>query len=84
MANQKQPDRLKSTLLAAVLAVAGAPFFFDRLEALVRTSILSSSSPMHSAPLLLLLAGAIVLLADLTTRTPAPGNSRRKEDQHEL
>ena len=84
MAHQKQPDRWKSTLLAATLAVAGAQFLFDRLEALVRTSVLSFSAALHSAPMLLVVAGAILLLADQSTRTPVSGNPGREEGKHEL
>jgi hypothetical protein len=84
MANRKQPERWESTLLAIVLALAGAPFLFDKLGALVRTSILSFPAVLSSAPLLLVVAGAMLVLAEQNTLTPDPGNQRRKEGQHEL
>ncbi len=85
MTQKNQPERWEATLLAVAMAVAGAPFLFDKLGALVRTSILSVPAILHSAPVLLVAVGAILLLADRDAMTADLGNRRRKEgDQHEL
>lgn len=85
MASKNQPDRWEATLLAAVMAVAGVPFLFDRLGSLVRTSVFSFPAVVHSAPVLLVAVGAILLLADQDASHAESGN--RNEEQggrHEL
>jgi hypothetical protein len=85
MASNKQPDRWEATLLAAVMAVAGAPFLFDKLGSLVRTSILSLPAVSHLAPVLLAAVGAILVLADQDAAKTQSGEPRQKEGaQHEL
>ena len=83
MAKQNRPDRWESSLLAAALALAGAPFLFDRLGALIGAGILSPAI-QHSAPVLLVAVGAVLLLAGQNTGTADSGRARRKGDQHEL
>src|SRR5258706_7141849 len=53
MANNNQPARWEATLLAAMMAVAGAPFLFDKLGPLMRTSLLSLPALTHRGPVLL-------------------------------
>ena len=85
MASNKQPDRWEATLLATVMAVAGAPFLFDKLGFLVRTSILSLPAVSHLAPVLLAAVGAILVLADQDAAKMPSGEPRQKEGaQHEL
>jgi hypothetical protein len=79
MSRKNQPDRWEATLLAAVMAVAGVPFLFDRLGALVRTSVLSFPALAHSAPVLLVAVGAILLLAEQDASHVESGN--RTESQ---
>jgi hypothetical protein len=83
MANRNQPDRWEARLLAAAMAVAGAPFLFDKLGSLVRSSIFSFSAILQSTPVLLVAVGAILLLADQNAVT-AVSNQSGKGDQHEL
>ena len=64
MAKRKQPDRWESTMLAAVLAVAGSLFLFDKLSSLMRNSSLSLQTIGHAAPLLLVVMGVSLIFAD--------------------
>ena len=79
MASRKQPPRWEATLLAAVMAVAGAPFLFDKLGSLVRTGILSFPAILHSTPVLLVAVGAILLLADQDAPRTESGRQRQNE-----
>jgi len=85
MANKNQPDRWEATLLAVVMAVAGAPFLFDRLGSLVRTGILSLPAIFHLAPVLLVAVGAILVFADQDAmRTQSGAPSQKAGANHEL
>ena len=79
MASKKQPPRWEATLLAAVMAVAGAPFLFDKLGSLVRTGVLCIPAVLHSAPVLLAAVGAILLLADQGAMSTESGSQRQNE-----
>jgi len=83
MASNKQPARWEATLLAAVMAVAGAPFLFDKLGDLMRTSVLSMPAVLDQAPVLLVAVGAILVLADQVTMSTESGTQRRKEEGQE-
>ena len=84
MASKKQPDRWEATLLAVVMAVAGALFLFDKLGSLVRTSFLSIPAVVHSAPVLLVAVGAILLLAEQGGMTSESGQREKQGGRHEL
>lgn len=84
MAKQNQPDRWEASLLAAAMAVAGAPFLFDRLASLVQSGVLTLSLVLHAAPVLIIVAGAIVLLTGPSGIVPDSDNRSAKGDQHEL
>jgi hypothetical protein len=84
MANKNQPDRWEATWLAAVMAIAGAPFLFDKLGLLVRTSFLSVAAFLHSAPVLLVAVGAILLLAEQGALTTESGRVEKQGGRHEL
>jgi hypothetical protein len=64
MASKNQPDRWEATLLAVVMAVAGAPFLFDRLGSLMRLNALTPLALHNFAPMLLVAVGAVVLLVE--------------------
>ena len=84
MARHNQPDRWESTLLAAVMAVAGAPFLFDRLAALVHSGVLTLSLVLRAAPVLAIVAGAIILLTDANGIGSDSGQQSARGNQHEL
>ena len=84
MASKNQPDRWEATWLAAAMAVAGAPFLFDKLGSLVRTSVLSMPAALHSAPVLLVAVGAILLLAEQGVMTTESGGREKQGGRHEL
>jgi len=84
MASKNQPDRWEATWLAAAMAVAGAPFLFDKLGSLVQTSLLSMPAVLHSAPVLLVAVGAILLLAEQGALTTESGRPEKEGGQHEL
>jgi hypothetical protein len=69
MASDKQPARCEATILAAVMAIAGAPILFDRLETLVRTCVLCVPAAIHMAPVMLVAVGAILLLTEESAST---------------
>jgi hypothetical protein len=77
MAKNNQPARWEATLLAAVMAVAGAPFLFDKLGPLVRISLLPAVT--HSVPVLLVAVGAILLLAEQGIAGTESSSRRQKE-----
>jgi hypothetical protein len=79
MASNRQPARWEATLLAAVMAVAGAPFLFDKLGSLVRTGTLFFPAILHSTPVLLVAVGAILLLADQDAARTESGRQRQNE-----
>jgi hypothetical protein len=82
MAKRKQPERWESTMLAAVLAVAGSLFLFDKLSSLMRISSLSLQAIGHAAPLLLIVMAVSLMLADHGAATDLRGE-RVKEGRHE-
>jgi len=84
MANQNQPDRWEASLLAAALAVAGGPFLFDKLASFVQSGALTLSLALRAAPILAIVAGAILLLTDASGVAPASSKHPAKGDQHEL
>lgn len=84
MASKNQPDRWEATWLAVVMAIAGAPFLFDKLGLLVRTSFLSVAAFLHSAPVLLVAVGAVLLLAEQGTLTSDSGQGEKRGSRHEL
>ncbi|HTA25271.1 MAG TPA: hypothetical protein VK763_17200 [Terriglobales bacterium] len=84
MAKQNQPERWESVIVAAAMAVAGTLFMFDRLGSLVRSGMLSWQTTLHTAPMLLVVLGVGLLLAEQERMTPSPvrsGNRRSKEGQ---
>jgi hypothetical protein len=83
MANRKQPDRWESSMLAAVLAVAGTLFLFDKLGSLMHAGLLSFNTVMHSAPLLLAVLGVSLILADQGAGTADMGSGRPTEGHYE-
>ena len=64
MAKQNQPERWESVIVAAAMAVAGTLFMFDRLGSLVRSGMLSWHTTLHTAPMLLVVLGVGLLLAE--------------------
>jgi hypothetical protein len=81
MANKNQPDRWKSLILAAALAVAGTLFVFDKLGSFMQTGNFLSHAFLHSAPMLLVVVGVSLIVADLGT-THAKSN-RPREGRYE-
>jgi hypothetical protein len=84
MAKQNQPERWESVIVAAAMAVAGTLFMFDRLGSLVRSGMLSWQTTLHTAPMLLVVLGVGLLLAEQERMTPSSvlsGNRRSKEGQ---
>jgi hypothetical protein len=84
MAHKNQPDRWEATWLAAAMAVAGAPYLFDKLSALMRVSLLSFPSFLHSTPVLLVGVGAILLLAEQGAISAKPDGTEGGGNRHEL
>jgi hypothetical protein len=64
MAKQNQPERWESAIVAAAMAVVGTLFMFDKLGSLVRSGMLSWQAALHPAPMLLVVVGLGLLLAD--------------------
>lgn len=83
MAKRKQPDRWESTMLAAVLAVAGSLFLFDKLSSLMRNSTLSLQTIGHCAPLLLVVMAVSLITADQGALASDPREECAKEGHHE-
>jgi len=83
MANQKQPARWESSMLAAAMAVAGTLFVFDKLGSLMHTGLASFHSIAHAAPIFLVALGMSLMLADQNGRTENPGAGVRKEGHYE-
>jgi hypothetical protein len=84
MASKNQPDRWEATLLAVVLALAGAPFLFATLGSLMRPSVFTSLAIHNSGPVLLVLAGAILLVADGGTGEESSQSNAKQGVRHEL
>ena len=85
MKSKNQPNRWEATLLAGIMVVAGAPFLFDKLGALVRTSFLFPALAHSLSSLLLVAVGAILVMADQIAMPAEPDQSGSKEgDRHEL
>jgi hypothetical protein len=66
------------------MAVAGTLFMFDKLGSLVRAEMLSWQTTLHGAPMLLVVLGVGLLLADQERMAPAavaPAKKRSKEGQ---
>jgi hypothetical protein len=83
MAKQKQPERWESVIVAAAMAVAGTLFMFDKLGSLVHSGMLSSS--LHAGPVLVVVLGLGLWLADWETLTmaSAPMQGGRRNGDHE-
>lgn len=84
MASKNQPDRWEATWLAVVMAIAGAPFLFDKLGLLVHTNLLSVAQFLHPAPLPLVAVGAILLLAEQGSLATPSGPQTKQGGRHEL
>ena len=84
MASAKQPDRWEASLLAAAMAVAGAPILFDKLASLVQSGFLSLSLVLRAAPVLVIVAGAIILLTGPSSVATEHAQSGPKGDHHDL
>ena len=80
MANRNRRNGWESSLLAAALAVAGTLFFFDKLGSLMQ-SALSLQAIVHAAPILVVVLGATLLLADQSGFVPRI--ERRKDNRYE-
>jgi len=83
MANRKQPERWESSMLAAVLAVAGTLFLFDKLGSLMQAGLLCFNTVMHSARLLLVVLGVSLVLADPGAGTADLVRGRTEEGHNE-
>jgi len=78
MANRKQPERWESLMLAGAMATAGTLFAFDKLGSLVHTGLLSFATILHAGPLLLIVAGISLMVADQNLGAVAnDGRSKR-------
>lgn len=85
MAKNKQPERWEATLLATAMAVAGAPFLFDKLASLMRTGIPFFPAVPNWAAVLLVAVGAMLLFADQgVARTESSDQRQKQETEHEL
>ena len=84
MAKSNQPDRWEASLLAATMAVVGAPFLFDKLASFVRSGVITFSMVLHAAPVLAIVAGAIILLTDPSGVMATSDSGNTKGDPHEL
>jgi len=84
MGHKKQPERWEATWLAVAMAVAGAPFLFDRLASLMRVGLLSFPSFVHSTPVMLVGIGAILLLAEQGAISAKSDRTQSQGDRHEL
>jgi hypothetical protein len=82
VAYPKQPDRLQSSLLAAMLAVAGSLFFFDRFDELLQAINFSWPEVLHLAPAFLVVVAVVLALAE-RNRGLKPGSRRTGAKQDE-
>ena len=81
MANKNRRNRWESSLLAAALAVVGTLFLFDKLGSLMQNGAFSLEAIVHAAPVLVVVLGVSLLLADQSGS--ASRNERAKEGRHE-
>lgn len=81
MANKNRRNGWESSLLAAALAVAGTLFFFDKLGSLMQSGTFSLQAMLHAAPVLVVVLGVSLLLADQSRA--ASRNQGSKEGRHE-
>jgi len=82
MERPNQPERWESAIFAAVMAVAGTLFMFDKLGSLVRSGILSWQTIVHAAPILVVVLGIGLLSAGqvpVTAAAPVSVSARPKE-----
>lgn len=84
MTGKNQPDRWEATLLAVVMAIAGAPFLFATLGSLMRPNLFTSLAIHNSAPIVLVAMGAILLVADRGTASDTSSEHSREGGRHEL
>jgi hypothetical protein len=84
MNTRNQPDRWEATLLAVVLAIAGAPFLFATLGSLMRPNIFTSLAIHNAAPILLAVVGSILLIADRGADSADTGQQNQVGDRHGL
>ena len=84
MVGKNQPERWEATLLATTMAMAGAPFLFDKLGSLLRIGALSSSALQHSTPVMLVAVGAILLLAEQGEMSTHSASREIERGRHEL
>lgn len=80
MANRNRRNGWESSLLAAALAVVGTLFFLDKLGSLM-SSTLSLQAVVHAAPVMVVVLGISLLLADHTAVVSR--NERSREGRHE-
>jgi len=81
MANKNRRNGWEASLLAAALAVVGTLFFLDKLGSLMQNSTLSLEAVVHSAPVLVVVLGISLLLADHTGVVAR--SQRSREGRHE-
>lgn len=79
MANQNRRNGWESSLLAAALAIVGTLFFFDKLGSLMQNGALSLQAFVHAAPVLVIVLGVSLLLADQGGRV----RQSEREGRHE-
>jgi hypothetical protein len=84
MAGKNQPDRWEARLLALVVALAGAPFLFATLGSLMRPNVITSLAIHNSGPVLLVLAGVVLLVADRGTGEECSEPNPKQGVRHEL
>jgi|HubBroStandDraft_6_1064221.scaffolds.fasta_scaffold545695_3 hypothetical protein len=81
MANKNRRNCWESSLLAGALAVAGTLFFLDKLGSLMPSGAFSLEAVVHSAPMLVVVLGVGLLLADQSGA--GSRNEGPKESRHE-
>jgi hypothetical protein len=80
MANKNRRNGWESSLLAAALAVVGTLFLLDKLGSLMQ-STLSLQAVVHAAPVLVVVLGISLLLADHSAVVSR--NQPSREGRHE-
>jgi hypothetical protein len=83
MAKKNRGNHWESSLLAAVLAVAGTLFIFDRLGSLIQGGMFCLRTVTHTSPALLVVVGLTLLLAEGTTAQSNGGKDDLKQAPHE-
>jgi hypothetical protein len=81
MANKTRRNSWEASLLAAALAIAGTLFFFDKLGSLLQNGAFSLQAALHAAPVLVVVLGISLLLADQSGI--ASRSQRSREGRHE-